>query len=217
MNHHYLAIRRVTDRAFAAALIVIASPVLAGVALSVRLTMGTPVFFRQDRVGENGRVFRITKFRTMVRGAEQLGGGYMPTELDLIPRCGRFLRSTSLDELPQLFNIITGDMSFIGPRPALPSQFQRYSDRQRRRVEVPQGVTGYAQVRYRNAAPWSKRIDADLVYVDRLSFRLDIRILFETVRSVISRKGIEQHQTADEVDDLPPAPDPERGEDSRAG
>lgn len=217
MNHRYLAIRRVTDRACAAAMIVVASPVLAGVALTVRLTMGTPVLFRQDRVGENGRVFRIAKFRTMVQGAEQLGGGYMPAELDLIPRCGRFLRSTSLDELPQLFNIVVGDMSFIGPRPALPSQFQRYSDRQRRRVEVPQGVTGYAQVRYRNAAPWSKRIDADLVYVDRLSLRLDIRILFETVRSVISRKGIEQHQTADEVDDLPPAPDPQRGEDSRAG
>lgn len=210
MNRPYLRIRRVTDRVVAGTLLVVASPVLVGVALSVRLTMGKPVLFTQERVGELGRIFRIVKFRTMVQNAEKLGGGYMPPEMDLIPPLGKFLRSTSLDELPQLLNVLAGDMAFIGPRPALPSQFARYTERQRRRVEVPQGVTGLAQIRYRNAAPWSQRIEADLEYVARLGLWQDASIVFETFRSVVSRRGVEQHQTAIEVDDLGLSPSQEK-------
>lgn len=198
----YIAIRSVTDRVVAAILLVLASPVLAAVAVAVAVFLGKPVFFKQERIGQGGRPFSILKFRTMVKDAEKIGGGYMPPELNLIPPLGRFLRASSLDELPQLWNIVTGDMAFVGPRPALPDQFARYTPRQTGRVSVPQGVTGLAQVRYRNNAPWSVRIEADLEYVERIGFRTDVSIFMATLKRVLTRSDVRLDQSRDEVDDL---------------
>jgi len=204
MKTFYIRTRGILDRAMAAGAIIVLSPVFAGVVLAIRVRMGSPVFFHQDRIGQHGRVFRIHKFRTMINDAERLGGGYMPDALNLIPPLGAFLRRTSLDELPQLWNILKGDIAIVGPRPALVSHLPRYTPRQRRRVDVPQGLTGLAQVRYRNDAPWSVRIESDLEYIDRLGPRLDIELVFRTVLNVFRGSGIRTNQTALEVDDLGP-------------
>jgi len=198
----YLRLRRALDVLAAAALLVLTLPLSAGVAIAVRVSMGSPILFKQERVGQGGRRFAIFKFRTMVQDAEMLGGGYMPAKLDLVPPLGRFLRKTSLDEIPQLINIFRGDMSFIGPRPALPDQVQRYNETQARRLSVPQGLTGLAQVRYRNNATWSVRIESDLDYVERLGPRLDLTILGLTARRVLGGHGVLLDQQPDEVDDL---------------
>lgn len=205
----YLAMRNVADRALAALLLLICLPILGIIAIAIRLNMGSPVLFRQQRVGFAGRPFWITKFRTMVPDAESKGGGYIPPDLDLIPRLGGFLRTSSLDELPQLFNILTGDMAFVGPRPALPDQYVRYTARQRQRVDVPQGLTGLAQVRYRNNAPWSVRIEADLEYIANIGPVVDLRILAMTLWRVIHGVGVRTDQTATEVDDLGGRPEDE--------
>lgn len=202
MHRSYLAVRRIVDVLVAGILIVALIPLFAAVAAAVRLTMGRPIFFRQARCGHRGE-FRLLKFRTMVNGAERLGGGYMAAELDLIPPLGRLLRKSSLDELPQLVNILKGDMSFVGPRPALPSQVSRYTSAQRMRLIVPQGVTGLAQVRYRNEAPWSVRITADLEYIREFGAATDLRILLATIVRVLRGSGVRSDQTASEVDDLP--------------
>lgn len=199
---NYLHLRAAADRVVAASLLVIVSPILAIVSLAILVRMGRPVFFRQDRVGQHGRVFKILKFRTMVANAAQLGGGYMPPELDLIPPLGRFLRRTSLDEIPQLVNILRGEMSFVGPRPALEEQYVRYTPEQAKRVLVPQGVTGLAQVTYRNNAPWSRRIEADVQYVNSVGIILDMRILLSTIGRVARSEGVIHDQTSAEVDDL---------------
>lgn len=210
MRRRYLRVRSVADRVLAALLLIPALPVMAVVALVIVATMGRPVLFRQQRVGQGGRVFDILKFRTMVRDAERIGGGYFPGSLDLVPPAGRFLRRSSLDELPQLLNIVRGDMAFVGPRPALVSQYERYTPEQARRVAVPQGITGLAQVVYRNDAPWSKRIELDVHYVDNVGPRLDAQILALTVRRLVSASGVVEGQTAADVDDL--AAPTERGE-----
>jgi lipopolysaccharide/colanic/teichoic acid biosynthesis glycosyltransferase len=185
-------------------LLAVTGPLMLAVSVAVLATMGRPVLFRQLRAGRRGRPFVILKFRTMIKDAEQQGGGYMPPELNLITPLGSFLRRSSLDELPQLLNVLRGEMAFVGPRPALPHQVARYTERQRGRLSVPQGITGLAQVRYRNDAPWSRRIEADLEYVERLGPRTDLEILRLTLRSVIRRQGIRSAQTIDEVDDLGP-------------
>lgn len=202
MKNVYLSFRGIWDRVLAGVALIVLSPVLAIVALAVRIRMGSPILFHQDRIGHRGRVFRIHKFRTMINDAERLGGGYMPDSLNLIPPLGAFLRRTSLDELPQLWNIIKGDIAIVGPRPALIAHFSRYTDRQRRRVEVPQGLTGLAQVRYRNDAPWSVRIESDLEYIDRLGPLLDLELILRTVLNVFSGSGVLTNQTAADVDDL---------------
>lgn len=198
----YLTFRGAIDRVLAAGLLLIALPVIALVALAVRLRLGSPVLFRQERVGRYGKVFRIVKFRTMVRDAERLGGGYMPSELNLVPPLGAFLRRSSLDELPQLLNILRGEMSFVGPRPALPDQYARYTKEQAQRVVVPQGLTGLAQVRYRNNATLSTRIEADLEYIERVGPILDAVIWLRTFSRVFKREGVRLDQTVHEVDDL---------------
>lgn len=204
VGHPYIAMRRVTDRVVAGTMLVAASPVLLGIGVAVRVRMGSPVFFRQDRIGEGGRVFRMLKFRTMVTGAAELSRSGV-ADADLLPPLGKFLRATSLDELPQLINIAAGDMAFIGPRPVLPWQAARYSDRHRIRLQVPQGVTGLAQVRFRHSAPWSERIEADIEYVESVSARLDARILLETVSSLLRRKGVEVHDHSEDVDGRTPS------------
>lgn len=204
MREGYVEARRVTDCIVSTVALVASAPISLGIALAIRSKMGAPVLFRQDRVGLNGRRFVIYKFRTMVSNAEKIGNGYFPSELDLVPPLGAFLRKTSLDEIPQLFNILRGEMSFVGPRPALVDQYTRYTSHQRRRVLVPQGITGLAQVRFRNSVPWSVRICTDLEYVNNIGLRMDLKILLATISSVLSSKGVVVGQSAVEVDDLQP-------------
>jgi lipopolysaccharide/colanic/teichoic acid biosynthesis glycosyltransferase len=202
VTNNYLKIRGIADRIVALLGFIILLPVFCVLSVLIRINMGSPVFFRQIRVGQYGKEFQILKFRTMVHKAEQLGGGYMPPELNLIPPLGKFLRNTSLDEIPQLINIIRGDMSLVGPRPALPDQYRRYSSEQARRVEVPQGITGLAQIRFRNNATWSVRIQSDLEYVEKLGLRLDLLILFKTLKKVVRSGDVRHDQAISEVDDL---------------
>lgn len=155
------------------------------IALAIRLTMGGPVLFRQQRSGLHGDEFSIAKFRTM-------RSPRYPDEpdADRLTRLGAFLRSSSLDEIPQLLHVVRGEMSLIGPRPTLPEQVAHYSAHQRRRLEVRPGITGWAQVKGRNSIPWPERIELDIWYIDNRTLRLDLRILVMTVRNLVKREGI---------------------------
>ncbi len=163
-------------------------PLLVLVAVLVRLKLGSPVFFRQDRPGLGGRVFRMIKFRSMTDGRDEKGE-LLPDAVRLVP-FGRWLRATSLDELPELLNVLRGEMSLVGPRPLLVRYLGRYSPEQARRHEVPPGITGWAQVNGRNAISWEEKLRLDVWYVDNQSFWLDCRILWLTLRKVICRDGI---------------------------
>jgi lipopolysaccharide/colanic/teichoic acid biosynthesis glycosyltransferase len=179
------ALRRAVDLVVAAGALVALSPVLAICAVAVRLRMGSPVLFRQQRSGKHGVEFTIVKLRTM--RAERYPG---EPDADRTPRLGRWLRATSLDELPQLINVVRGDMSLIGPRPTLPEQVARYGPRERRRLEIRPGLTGWAQVNGRNAISWPERIELDIDYVDNRSLRLDVRIVVRTLRRLVRSEGI---------------------------
>lgn len=163
-------------------------PVVLVLALIVRIKLGGPVLFRQDRPGLGGRVFRMYKFRTMT-DTRDADGRLLPDKDRLVP-FGRFLRSTSLDELPELINVLKGDMSLVGPRPLLVQYLSRYSPEQARRHEVRPGITGWAQINGRNAISWDEKFRLDVWYVDNRSILLDIRILFLTVWKVFNRHGI---------------------------
>ncbi len=178
-------IRRLVDLFVAGAALVVLSPVLAVVALLVRLRLGPPVLFRQARSGKDGVEFTIIKLRTM--RAERYPG---EPDADRTPRLGHLLRSTSLDELPQLINVLRGDMSLIGPRPTLPEQVARYGPRERRRLEIRPGLTGWAQVNGRNSLTWPERIELDIWYIDHRSLRLDLSILARTVRGLVRPEGV---------------------------
>jgi lipopolysaccharide/colanic/teichoic acid biosynthesis glycosyltransferase len=155
--------------------------VLAASALAIKLEDGGPVLYRQRRVGRDGREFELVKLRTMVVGAETQGAGWAVNRGDpRITRVGRVLRRLSLDELPQLWNVVRGEMSLIGPRPTLKYQVDRYTDHQRRRLEVKPGITGWAQIHGRAALPWEERIELDVWYVEHRSPRLDLKILLRT-------------------------------------
>jgi lipopolysaccharide/colanic/teichoic acid biosynthesis glycosyltransferase len=172
---------RTLDVAFAGAGLVVSSPLLAAAAIAVKLEDGGPVLFRQARVGKEGRDFELLKLRTMVVGAETQGAGYAVNRGDSrITRVGRFLRRASLDELPQLWNVVRGDMSLIGPRPTLRYQVERYSERQRRRLEVLPGITGWAQIHGRATLSWDERIELDVWYVEHRSPLTDLLILLRT-------------------------------------
>jgi lipopolysaccharide/colanic/teichoic acid biosynthesis glycosyltransferase len=159
----------------------LASPVLAASALAIKLEDGGPVLYRQRRVGRDGREFELVKLRTMVVGAETQGAGWAVNRGDpRITRVGRVLRRLSLDELPQLWNVVRGEMSLIGPRPTLKYQVDRYTDHQRRRLEVKPGITGWAQIHGRAALPWEERIELDVWYVEHRSPWLDLKILLRT-------------------------------------
>ena len=165
------------------------SPLLIGVALAIKLDDRGPVFFRQQRAGLKGQTFKIFKFRTMVQNAEKLGAGVFVEEEDpRITRVGKFLRHSSLDELPQLINIVRGEMSLVGPRPTLPYQVEKYDQRQMRRLNVKPGITGWAQVNGRSALTWPERIELDLWYIDNWSLWLDLKIIFKTFL-VVLKKG----------------------------
>ena len=168
--------------------LVLAAPVLGAVAAVVRADVGSPVLFRQVRPGRDGVPFEMIKFRTM-RAATDAQGRPLPDAARLT-RVGRFLRAASLDELPELWNVLVGDMSLVGPRPLLMQYLPRYSERQRRRHEVPPGVTGWAQVNGRNAVGWDEKFELDVYYVEHWSLLLDLQILARTVKAVLRRDGI---------------------------
>jgi lipopolysaccharide/colanic/teichoic acid biosynthesis glycosyltransferase len=175
------ALNRALDVAGAAVGLVVASPALALAALGIKLEDRGPVLYRQERVGRGGASFQLLKLRTMVVGAERQGAGFAVNEGDpRITRAGRLLRRLSLDELPQLWNVLRGDMSLIGPRPTLAYQVERYTPRQRRRLEVKPGLTGWAQIHGRAAIPWDERIELDVWYVEHRSPLLDLKILLRT-------------------------------------
>ncbi len=194
----YSAAKRTLDIAVSLIGMVLLAPVLSLVAAAIRLTMGAPVFFRQTRIGQKDRPFCIAKFRTMMdtRDGE---GRLLPDNQRLTP-LGRLVRRTSCDEFPQLWNVLRGDMSLVGPRPLLPQYLPRYTDFQRRRHEVKPGITGWAQVNGRNGLTWEQKFELDIWYVDNWSLWLDIRILWLTLLTVCQRDGISQsgHATAAE-------------------
>lgn len=193
-------LKRVLDIVGSAFLLVLTAPIQALCAAAVVADDGRPVFYHQERVGTNGRIFRLHKFRTMTVGTDALAGGY-PTPA-MVTTVGRALRRLSLDEIPQLANILRGEMSFIGPRPALESQVVRYTAQQRGRLVVRPGLTGLAQIRHRTNAPWSRRITTDLEYIRGLSVRADLSILFRTIPAVLRDEGQLEWQTAEDIDDL---------------
>ncbi len=172
---------RALDVAGASLGLALASPFLAASALAIKLEDRGPVLYRQERVGQDGRPFELLKLRTMVEGAETQGAGWSVNKGDpRITRAGRVLRRLSLDELPQLWNVVRGEMSLIGPRPTLAYQVERYTERQRRRLEVKPGITGWAQIHGRAALPWEERIELDVWYVEHRSPRVDLKILLRT-------------------------------------
>ena len=178
--------------------LVLLGPALAVLAIAIRLTMGSPILFRQVRIGRNERHFCIFKFRTM-RDLRNASRELLPDSERLTP-LGRFIRTLSVDELPQLWNVLKGDMSLVGPRPLLPEYLPRYTPRQRRRHEVTPGLTGWAQINGRNAVSWERRFELDVWYVENCSPWLDIKILALTVAGVLRREGVSQdgHATMSE-------------------
>jgi sugar transferase EpsL len=181
-------LKRLFDIVGAGALLIVLSPILAGVAAAVVVMMGRPVLFRQQRPGWHGHLFTILKFRTMVN-ATDADGRPLP-DAQRIRSLGRFLRRTSLDELPELVNILRGDMSLVGPRPLLLEYLPRYTDEQMRRHEVRPGLTGWSQVNGRNALTWDEKFALDVWYVDHRSMRLDLQILRKTIGNVVKGEGI---------------------------
>jgi lipopolysaccharide/colanic/teichoic acid biosynthesis glycosyltransferase len=174
-------VNRAADVALAGLGLVLTSPLLAAAAVAIKLEDGGSVLYRQTRVGRDGKDFELFKLRSMRVGAEHMGAGFAIDRGDArITRIGRLLRRTSLDELPQLWNVLRGDMSVIGPRPTLRYQVDRYTDRQRRRLEVRPGLTGWAQIQGRATLSWPDRIELDVWYVDHRSARLDLQILLRT-------------------------------------
>ena len=167
--------------------LVLASPVLAAAAVAIKLEDGGPVLYRQRRVGHRGEDFDLLKLRTMVVGAEQQGAGFAVNRGDpRITRTGRLLRRLSLDELPQLWNVVRGDMSLVGPRPTLRYQVEQYTPRQRRRLDVKPGLTGWAQVNGRTKLPWDERIELDVWYVEHRSPWVDLKILLRTPLALVT-------------------------------
>ena len=198
MKTFNLILKRLMDILGSGAGLVLLSPFLLVVALLVRVKLGCPVFFRQQRPGLNGKPFMLVKFRTMTDERDQKGN-LLPDEVRLT-RFGQFLRSTSIDELPELWNVFVGEMSLVGPRPLLMQYLNRYTIEQARRHEVKPGITGWAQVNGRNALTWEEKFKLDVWYVENLSFWLDTRILFATFLKVLKREGIsgEGHATMQE-------------------
>lgn len=188
--------RRAFDVAFSSCLLALSAPVLLVAMALIRLESKGPVIYRQQRVGKDGKLFHLLKLRTMVDGAEGFGAGLAIDENDSrITRVGGLLRRTSLDELPNLVNVLRGEMSIIGPRPTIPVQVSSYTERQRMRLLVKPGITGWAQVNGRASLPWSQRIELDIEYVERRCLKLDLEILRRTVKLVLSGDGLYKGQT----------------------
>jgi len=182
---------RIFDIAIAAVGLVVFSPVLLAAALAIKLGGPGPVIYRQRRVGCDGREFELLKLRTMVQGSDPVGIGTVVARDDpRVTTAGRFLRRTSLDELPNLVNVLRGEMAIVGPRPTIPAQVKDYTPRQHRRHEVRPGLTGWAQVQGRAGIPWEERIELDVEYVERRGLALDLRILARTARLIATGHGL---------------------------
>ena len=183
-------IKRIFDFTASLCGLILLSPILIVVALLIRLNLGSPIFFTQDRVGKHNKVFKMIKFRSMKDGVDK-NGNLLPDEMRLT-KFGKILRSTSLDELPELINVLKGDMSLIGPRPLLVDYLPLYNENQIRRHNVLPGLTGWAQINGRNSLSWNEKFNLDIWYVDNWSLTLDIKILFLTIYKVFKREGISQ-------------------------
>ena len=181
-------IKRPQDFLCALLAMIVLSPVMLITAILVRIKLGSPVLFTQDRPGQNGKIFKLYKFRTMTDARDEKGE-LLPDDQRL-PKFGQKLRSTSLDELPELINMLKGDMAVVGPRPLLVRYLPRYNERQARRHEVRPGFTGLAQVHGRNAISWEEKFDWDIKYVDHITFLGDWKIIFDTVKTVLKHEGI---------------------------
>ena len=188
-------IRRAVDVVVSALALLLSSPLLLAAMLAIRLESPGPMIYRQRRAGRGGKPFDVLKLRTMVDGAEHIGAGMAVNANDSrITRVGTFLRRSSLDELPNLLNVLRGEMTLVGPRPTLPAQVDRYTERQRGRLAVKPGITGWAQVNGRASLPWSERIELDLYYVENRSLSLDLRILLRTPAMVLGGSGLYKGQ-----------------------
>lgn len=186
------ALKRTFDTSVSLMALVVLSPLLLLVSVAVLVSSGNPILFMQARVGLHGRAFHIIKFRSMTRDAEErIQGRFIPVDDPYVTPFGRFLRRTSLDELPELVNILKGDMSLVGPRPQLSAEAADYNEFQRRRLEVRPGLTGWAQVNGRNSISWTERFKLDAWYVDHWTPWLDLRILFMTVGQVLQQRSLE--------------------------
>lgn len=190
----YKYIKRILDIISSLLAIIILSPLLAVTAVLVKTKLGSPVLFKQERPGKDEKIFTLMKFRTMTDERDE-NGELLPDEVRLT-KFGKFLRSTSIDELPELFNILKGDMSVIGPRPLLVEYIPRYNEHQHRRHEVRPGLSGWAQVNGRNTVSWEDKFDMDVHYVDNYSFAMDVKILFMTVLNVLKKEGISSETSA---------------------
>lgn len=188
-------IKRILDFILSLLALIILMPILVIVAILIKMTSRGPVFFLQERLGKNGKVFKIIKFRTMIPNAEKIGDGLkVRSESDnRITKIGKFLRKTSLDELPQLINVLVGQMSLVGPRPPVtyhPHKYEDYTEEQQQRFLVRPGITGLAQVKVRNSATWDERIKIDIEYVNKITLYEDLKIILNTVVQIIKRKDI---------------------------
>ena len=181
-------IKRLLDIGLSGLALIVLSPILLVTAILVRIKLGSPVLFHQDRPGKDGKIFRLYKFRSMTDERDE-SGNLLPDEVRLT-RFGKLLRSTSLDELPELWNILQGDMSIVGPRPLLVKYLPLYNEEQRHRHDVRPGLTGWAQVHGRNTVTWEEKFRLDVWYVENLSFLVDVKTVFLTVKKVLCREGI---------------------------
>lgn len=185
------AIKRLIDFVTALVGLLLLSPVMLWTVIVIKLTSRGPIFFLQERLGKDASIFKLYKFRTMIVGAVNIGKGLSVTEKDpRITSVGAFLRKTSLDEIPQLINVLKGDISLVGPRPTVPQHLEYYGEFEKRRLEAKPGITGLAMIKGRASIPWSKRIEYDVEYVDNFSLWLDLKILLQTILIVIRRKNV---------------------------
>ena len=192
-------IKRILDFIISLIALILLSPILLVLIIVIKIDSKGPAFFKQERLGKNGKVFKIIKYRTMIVNAEHIGDGLkVRTENDnRITKVGKLLRKTSLDELPQLINILKGDMALIGPRPPVtyhPHKFEDYPEHQKLRFNVRPGITGLAQSRVRNNATWDERIEIDIEYINNITFLVDIKIFFDTIKSIFKKENIYQVQ-----------------------
>lgn len=195
-----LGIKRAIDVLVAGGLLIILSPVYIAVYLAIKIRLGEPVIFKQERPGHHGKIFTVQKFRTMMLRSEVDGRRLRDEER--IGRMGRLLRKTSLDELPQLINVLKGEMSLVGPRPLLVEYLPKYTPEQMRRHDMPPGITGWAQVNGRNTTKFSERFKMDVWYVDNWSLKLDLIIVLKTIKRVFGGSGVVTGQSVEEFDDL---------------
>lgn len=184
----YIKIKTVLDFILAVIMLIILSPVMLVTAILIKFTSKGSILFKQKRPGKNGKIFTVYKFRTMITTTTKKGKTL--SDVERMTKLGKLLRKTSIDELPQLFNIIKGDMSFIGPRPLLVRYLPYYTKQQRRRHEVKPGISGWAQVNGRNAISWEQKFKLDVWYVDNISFKLDLKIFFMTIAKIFKHEGI---------------------------